>query len=643
VQQHLRSKYAVFLGTNTLEKGEAIRYTSGGGDDIGGLKNNDIYYLIKATDSSFIKLAKTREDARNGIAVAINTTNTLSTSHRLSLVEGGVTVHAASNIETVNFAGVYGLNPMRFFTSGADTVGVGVSYLDISYVSSAEAEIRDGALVSAESLEVDANRTNKEISIAVSGGKAKKYGASGAISYLTVEKDGIDTLAHISDNAVVVSQDVPVFGSDASLRVNAYDYSKIFNVTGGVLQGANVGIGASVAINRIDRDTLAVVGNLEDDAAGSGSLFTPGNILVSAVNEGKIWSTSVAAAIAFQSKSKPPDLPNHIVPPEKTGKFGLHVSADVSLNVVRDTAQAYIKDADIRRAEDVTLYAKNDSDIFAIAGSVAFSISGNEGVSVGLAGAFSRNVIEDTTRAFIEDSTLSASGNLSLTTLTTGDIFSVTASGSGEVRDKAVAIAGSVSVNKIDNTTESYLDGTTVQDVDEVTLDASDDSGINAYGGGLAVAVGKSTGGMGGSLAVGASLAWSDIKNEIRAYVQDSAVSAAGDVTLDARSPAAIEAWTIGGGVAVGKSGGGGGYAGAVTGALSFNKIENTIEAYIKGVGTITSIDGDLTLTATDSASIIANAVGGSIAVGLGGGGTGGALSIGASIAHNTVANKTLA
>jgi len=45
-------------------------------------------------------------------------------------------------------------------------------------------------------------------------------------------------------------------------------------------------------------------------------------------------------------------------------------------------------------------------------------------------------------------------------------------------------------------------------------------------------------------------------------------------------------------------------------------QIENSIESLIKGVGSFTSTAGDLTLTGPDSAAIVANAIGGSIAGG---------------------------
>ncbi|MBW2349253.1 MAG: hypothetical protein JRF59_15685, partial [Deltaproteobacteria bacterium] len=647
ILQTFHSKEAVYVGTHAFETGDAVVYGNGGGLDIKGLTHGATYYVIRE-NASHIRLAATREKALNGVGLEIDASGAHGAGHTFSSLSRGVTVKAASNIETVNFAGVYGINPKRFFMSGADTAGVGVSYLDVSYEGRAVAEVRDEALVSAGSLKVEAGRDNKEISIAVSGGKAKKFGASGSISNLRVENDGIDTLAHISDKAVVVTQDLLIPDVDASLQVSAHDHSRLFNVTGGVLLGANTGIGASVAVNRIERDTLAVIGNMEEDAPGCGSLFAQGDISVSAVNDGEIDAFTVAAAVAFQSKSKPGagadlgvGLPDGM--PEGTGKFGLQVSGAVAHNTIRDTARAYIRDAEVRRADDVKIYARNHSDISSIAGSAAFAYSGNDGTSMGLAGAYSRNVVADTTEAFIEETTVSASGCVSLTSLASGDIFAVTASGSGQIRDKAVAVAGSVSINETDNATQSYIDSATLQHVDRLSLAATDESKINADGGGVALALGAGGRGSRGSVAVGAGLAWNDISNEVRAFAEETTITVSGNVYFSALSDSEIQSVSMAGAISVGASGTGSGFALGGAGAASFNEIDNTIEAYVKATGGITSASGEITIEATDSAEILANAVGGSIVVGAGGSSSGGALSIGVSLAHNTISNRTLA
>jgi hypothetical protein len=77
-----------------------------------------------------------------------------------------------------------------------------------------------------------------------------------------------------------------------------------------------------------------------------------------------------------------------------------------------------------------------------------------------------------------------------------------------------------------------------------------------------------------------------------------------------------IDALTIGVAVGAAASTKGAGLGGSVAGALAWNKIANTIEAFIRAVGTFGITGGDLGLTATDSANITADAIGVAVAIG---------------------------
>ena len=83
------SASAVSTGNDTIIKnqhrflpGQKVKYTNGGGSDIGGLSNNTSYYVIKEDENS-IKLATTSARANNGTAINITgvgggTTHTLN-------------------------------------------------------------------------------------------------------------------------------------------------------------------------------------------------------------------------------------------------------------------------------------------------------------------------------------------------------------------------------------------------------------------------------------------------------------------------------------------------------------------------------------------------------------------------------------
>ena len=86
------------------------------------------------------------------------------------------------------------------------------------------------------------------------------------------------------------------------------------------------------------------------------------------------------------------------------------------------------------------------------------------------------------------------------------------------------------------------------------------------------------------------------------------------------------------------------GFAFSGAGAGSGNTIRNTIEAAIKNGSTVTTTGtGEVSLSAMDASTIIADAGGVAIAVGASGQETGGAVSIGVSIADNVIENQAKA
>ena len=256
------------------------------------------------------------------------------------------------------------------------------------------------------------------------------------------------------------------------------------------------------------------------------------------------------------------------------------------------------------------------------------------------------NDIENQIRATIEDSAVTAAGNVELiaTSGATIDAFtiSVAVGGSGgEGKGFTFAGAGSGSGNTIKNTAEAAIqNGSTVMTTGTglVKLTAADTSTITADAGGVGIAAALGQGG-GTALTAGVSIATNDIENQIRAAIDDSTITAAGNVELTATSGATIDAFTIA--VAVGASGGEGkGFTFAGAGSGSGNTIKNIVEAGIKNGSTVTTTGtGAVKLSAADTSKIIADAGGVGVALAIGqGGGT--ALTAGVSVAINDIENQ---
>ena len=136
--------------------------------------------------------------------------------------------------------------------------------------------------------------------------------------------------------------------------------------------------------------------------------------------------------------------------------------------------------------------------------------------------------------------------------------------------------------------------------------------------------------------------------HSVTTYIEDSLVSAAGNVELSAASTANMRALAIGGALSTarGSMGLGNELAGAAAGAYASNEASRTVAAYITGSTVTTTGGGDVSLSASDSTQSIrsdAFGVAAAYASATDGTDTSGALSIGVAIASNTVSSTVKA
>ncbi|AZV47243.1 hypothetical protein C3L23_08135 [Nautilia sp. PV-1] len=499
---------------------------------------------------------------------------------------GTLSVNALTNIETMNLAGVVGLTD----SSGN---GLGGSYLDIQYDDTTKAEIRDNSNILTKQLSVEANTNTKNISIAASGGNAEQYGIAGSVSYLKINNV---TQANINNANLVVTGDSSTDGID----LLSSDYSKLFNVTGGVMLSTSVGIGASVSINEIDRDTEANLNGTGFDNTGVTN--------IGSLNSGEIDAVSLAGAVTTTfGTQKPQD--------SMAGQFGIGLSGSVSLNRINDTTTAAItgsnNQANQNNANDIDIAASNTSNIKSFAGAVS-AVTAIK-TSAGLAGAYSQNDLNNKTSASIDSSTIYAK-TIKIDSSSKGEIDSYTASCSGSLSlGLSVSIAGSVSINNISNDiTADITNGSDVTAGGSVSLSAEDSSTINTKAGGIAIS----------GAGIGAAFSKNSISNDIYAYVSNSGI------TADSLNISSVESATIN---ALSASLGIGAEGLAVSAAIVINDIADDIEAYINNNSKTVSANGDINILANDGSSIDTQA-------GQAAGSDGAA--IGLSTLYNTISNE---
>ncbi|RLD99246.1 MAG: hypothetical protein DRI92_02610, partial [Aquificota bacterium] len=536
-----------------------------------------------------------------------------------------VSVEAANDTQTMNLSGVFGLKGVG--TSGGKT-GIGGAYLQVNYTSSTSAQIKKDARVYAESLSVKACSSDRNISIAESGGVADQYSLNGTFSLL---KTDVTTLAQVEDGAQVQANrgivdengDGVIDGDEnANVFIDAEGDSQLYNIAGGITKGKNVGIGASISINEIERNTKALVGN--EDGSGGGTLSSQGNIKVRASSGGQISSWSLAAALAVDtpSYSASDDPLDGVSLPILFGdvKSGISIAGDASVNNLSGITEAAIINGSVACAGDVTLAAVSDSSIDAVAGSAA--VSSASGTSVGLAGSCTVNEIATTTQAYLKDATVRSSGKVDLSAESSGSIKTIAAGGSGARSfgpGFSGSVAGSVSVNKVANSSLAYLEGSDLEAQGDVSLSSTGKPLIYSVAGSVAA---------GGKAGAGAGIAINTINNQVESYSYESDVDAKGSLSLSADTQGDIK--TVSGSVGAAPQGV------AVNGSVSINNVSDSTWAYVQGEKSAEGVvaSGDLTLSARDGSDILAGA--GQIDYGT-------ACGVGAAVVYSRVANDVKA
>ena len=215
------------------------------------------------------------------------------------------------------------------------------------------------------------------------------------------------TTAAIQANAFPGTPGTDASGDDtntvaASTIVQAHDWLDLFNFAGGITAGGNAGVGASVGIGDLSRDTEAYVGDA-GGAQGNGStasLTSGGPIIVDAKNNGRLVTGALAAAKVAPSSSGSSGSGSGGGSGGSGSSWGVGISGDVSYNQVNDTTEAYLHDAVVQTA-GLNVNATNDTEFDAFSGSVAIVL--NSGTSAGIAGSYTQNSLGGTTSAFLDN------------------------------------------------------------------------------------------------------------------------------------------------------------------------------------------------------------------------------------------------
>lgn len=576
---------------------------------------------------------------------------TVKEGTNISIDGGDLEVKAKNDIHTVNFSGdikaPIGDQPgsLDFWEdiggspfSGGGKAALGGAALTVHQKNTAEATVEDGVIVTkAKDVRVTAENKGSNLSIVGAGGKGQTVAIDGTVNVNRFENTTKATVGKATITA------------DGDVSVSAEDNSKTINIGGAIAVSGQAGIGATVAYNHIDRQT---------EASLQGKVTSTKDVSVTAKNTGAIYAMSAAGGITMESSpvngagssglhaqegasgsgtSSIGDLAGTLLNAGKSekdkksidsgdsaltdvankdasmvenvgaAKGGFAAAANVSVNRITDTAKAYTKGSTVS-ADSLAIRSGNDSQITTGAGAIALGLSQN---SQAIAGSFMYNAITDKNEAYAEDATLSLTGSekddtsLTVEADNAAKITNIAASGSGA--SKGSAVAGQISLNWVDNTTDAHVRGGSLKADKATTISAKDQGTIDSYTGAVAVSGG------GNGAAVGASIAANLIKGETTSSLEDTTVNSGGALSVTADEASQITS-IVAAGAASGK------FAGAFS--ASGNYIHTDTDAHISnknemktGALSVLAKNGSNATIGVGSAAIGGNTAGASIGV----------------------------
>lgn len=497
---------------------------------------------------------------------------------KVEIDNGNLDVSAKNDIHTVNFSGdikaPIGDQPgsLDFWEdiggspfSGGGKAALGGAALTVHQKNTAEATVEDGVTVKAKDVRVTAENDGWNLSIAAAGGKGQTVAIDGTVNVNRFENT---TKATIGKAAI---------SADGDVAVKAEDHTKDINIGGAIAVSEQAGIGATIAYNHIDRST---------EAALLGTVSSAKDVSITAKNTGALYAMSAAGGVTMQSSaangagssglhaqeggtgsgtSSIGDLAGTLLNAGKSKKDkkeidsgdsaltnvagkdasmgenvgaargGFAAAANVAVNRITDTAKAYTKGNAVT-ADALTIRSGNDSKITTGAGAIALGLSQN---SSAIAGSFMYNAITDKNEAYAEDADLKLTGSetkdesLAIEADNAAKITNIAASGSGAA--KGSAIAGQISLNWVDNTTDAHVKGGSFKAGEATTISAKDRGTIDSYTGAVAISAGNN------GAAVGASIAANLIEGATTSSLENTEVTSTGALSVTADETSEIQ------------------------------------------------------------------------------------------------------
>ncbi|WP_303840572.1 leukotoxin LktA family filamentous adhesin [Selenomonas ruminantium] len=479
-------------------------------------------------------------------------------------------------------------------TGDQNAVGGVVSFFKAD--RNAEVTIAEGSAVEGNTLSLNVDSTTTHVDLATGASMGGDSGVKGMVTYV------------MGDNTAKVD----IAGNTALKSTGAMDITgnntaNLMNIAGSFGFGAATGVGASLALNDMEVNSIVNVGSATINA---GSLKATTDL------DGKINSLAIAGGIAAASDDD-----------EAGGMAKLTTKITNSKNKVmnvwrsaNDKLNSIVPDI-VKKAADIKENKKLKTD------NVAKNPTANKklsDISVAGAGSVAINLLDRTTHTIIDGATINLNnGNLALSATDSGFTgawagaagltFNTRKLGGQNENSTNVGVAGSVGWSDLDLDTVSVIRNSKITNAAAITNEAERSGAMVSAGLGMALATSGDAKG-GSSYTGAASVSVADIDNILKAELANNTVTNSGSVTNTVTDSDTLVTGGVNASIAAGKS-----KSAAVGGSVVYNRIDNQMDALITG-GSY-ALTRDLTNKISTGITEVGGAVGLALATSSGSGG----------------------
>ncbi|MBW4598225.1 MAG: DUF4347 domain-containing protein [Calothrix sp. FI2-JRJ7] len=529
--------------------------------------------------------------------IANDVTAYISNSPLINTQGGNVTLRATDDSVIQSVSG-------GIAVSGGNSIGasIGVNIIKNNILS----YIDNSTITQAGALSLASTSTSQIDLLSVGGSIGNNFALGGSVSVNVIN----NTIASYITNGSNVT-------ANSNINLAASDQSMTNSLSGGLaFAKSGSAVGAAIAVNVTSNNVLAYIGdrNPKDQISTS----KPGSTVTS--NNGSLTIQATSTALV------------NSVALGGSGGTQIAVGGSVTVNILNNKLESSIKgNSKVTAKNNIELKANQPEQVkpgnwFSRASAFIAtpldnedipkqginSLAGGIGISkggTGIGASVAINIINNKFHTFIDNSTVkSTNGSILLDANLKTEINAITIGGAGG----KVAVAGSVSVNRINTVTDAHIsNNSTVNAAQQVKLTATDNSKIESIAGQISI---------GGKVGVGAAVSTNYINNKVNAFISGQTTATANSVSLKADLNALIRNATVGG------TGAGTFAAG---GAVSVNNINTVTNAHITNAKVQAAQLVDI--SATDYSKI--ESLAGQLTVG-------GTAAIGASVSTNNVGNK---